>query len=99
MLNHISMVGVLKNIDAKDKNVRYIEVKRNYKNEVGHYDCDCFPCMMWTKTYKNQLFSFNEGTLVALDGRLELINDKITIIIENITYLLSNEQNFNTRGS
>lgn len=99
MINHISIIGILRNIDEANDIIRYIEVKRNYKNNLGQYDSDCFPCIMWSRNNKNQLFSYREGTLVAIEGRLEIEEKQMYIIIETITYLLSNEANVNTRGS
>ncbi len=99
MLNRVSIVGLLKDIDEKNSLVRYIEVKRNYKNSSGQYDIDLFPCIMWSKTNKCELFSYQNGTLVALDGRLELIEERVLIIVESITYLLGRKIEINTRGS
>ena len=42
MINHISLTAVLLDIDEHKKNVRYIEVQRNYKDVNGHYQKDIF---------------------------------------------------------
>ena len=52
---------------------------------------------MWTKTNKNVLFSFKSGTLVSIDGRIENIDNKLCIVVEQITYLSNGD--FNYRGS
>ena len=80
MINHISMTAVLLDVDKEKSNVRYIEVQRNYKDNKGHYQKDVFPCMMWSKKDKGSLFVHKVGTVVAIDGRVE-IEDNITYII------------------
>ena len=99
MINHISLTAVLLDIDEHKKNVRYIEVQRNYKDVNGHYQKDIFPCMMWSKKEKGSLFLYKVGTVVAIDGRVE-IEDNITyIIIECITFMFSNNTEVNLRSS
>ena len=99
MINHISLTAVLLDIDEHKKNVRYIEVQRNYKDVNGHYQKDIFPCMMWSKKDKGSLFLYKVGTVVAIDGRVE-IEDNITyIFIECITFMFSNNTEVNLRSS
>lgn len=99
MINHISMTAVLLDVDIEKSNVRYIEVQRNYKDNKGHYQKDVFPCMMWSKKDKGSFFVHKSGTVVAIDGRVE-IEDNITyIIIECITYMFSTNTEVNLRSS
>ena len=70
---------------------------RSYKDQNGIYLEDIIPCVMWTKTNKNALFSFKSGTLVSIDGRIENIDNKLCIVVEQITYLSNGD--FNYRGS
>ena len=99
MINHISLTAILKEIDQEDDTIRYIEVKRSYKNNDGKYHSDRFPCMMWHKHHKGSLFLYKEGTVVALDGRIEVYDEKIFIIIDAITFMFKNETEVNLRGT
>lgn len=98
MINHISLNGVLKNKDEFYP-IRYIEVTRQYKSEDGIYHKDIVPLMMWTKNEKNALFSYRDGTFVAIDGRIEMFQDKVVVIVESIMYLLGADVEINFKNS
>lgn len=96
MINHVSLNAILCEVD--DNSIfRNVKVIRSYKDRNGIYLEDIFPCVMWTKTNKNVLFNFKSGTLVSIDGRIENIDDKLCIVVEQITYLSNGD--FNFRGS
>lgn len=99
MINHISLTGQLKEVDAADPTTRYLEVVRNYKNADGEYPSDRFPCRMWTRDNRNSMFSYKTGTMVALDGRLETEEGRILIIVEAITYLFREAADIRPRSS
>ena len=96
MINHVSLNAILCEIE-KDSIFRNVKVIRSYKDQNGIYLEDIIPCVMWTKTNKNVLFSFKIGTLVSIDGRIENIDNKLCIVVEQITYLSNGD--FNYRGS
>ena len=96
MINHVSLNAILCEIE-KDSIFRNVKVIRSYKNQNGIYLEDISPCVMWTKTNTNVLFSFKSGTLVSIDGRIENIDNKLCIVVEQITYLSNGD--FNYRGS
>lgn len=96
MINHISLNGILRQVDEKN-NIRYVEVVRSYKNEQGIYPSDFFKVMMWSRNVNNKLFSYKEGTLVSIDGRLENINQETVIVCESLMYIVSNEVYFNKK--
>lgn len=96
MINHVSLNAILCEIE-KDLIFRNVKVIRSYKDQNGIYLEDIIPCVMWTKTNKNVLFSFKSGILVSIDGRIENIDNKLCIVVEQITYLSNGD--FNYRGS
>lgn len=96
MINHVSLNAILCEIE-KDSIFRNVKVIRSYKDQNGIYLEDIIPCVMWTKTNKNVLFSFKSDTLVSIDGRIENIDNKLCIVVEQITYLSNGD--FNYRGS
>ena len=96
MINHVSLNAILCEIE-KDSIFRNVKVIRSYKDQNGIYLEDIIPCVMWTKTNKNVLFSFKSGTLVSIDGIIENIDNKLCIVVEQITYLSNGD--FNYRGS
>ena len=75
MINHISLNAVLCDIDNNDDIYRNVKIFRNYKNNDGYYQEDIIRCMMWTKNNKNSLFSYKSGSLVSIDGRIEMIDN------------------------
>lgn len=98
MINHLSLNGILCDVDGQNPNIRHIKVIRSYKNKEGNYPEDLFPCMMWSRTNKNSLFSYKSGTLVSLDGRIETVDGRFCIIVESMTLLCSGSVRFEARG-
>lgn len=94
MINHVSLTAVLCKIENSDSIYRNIKVVRNYKNCTGYYDIDIIPCAMWTRNRQNALFSYSEGSYIALDGRIETNNDKVVIIVEQLMFLSNGNINF-----
>ena len=99
MINHISLTAILKEIDSNDDSVRYIEVVRNYKDNKGQYQSDRFPCRMWNGRNRGSFFLYKEGTIVAIDGRVENDEEKIYIIVECVTFMFKNETEVNLRAT
>lgn len=91
MINHISITGILCEIENQESIYRNIKIKRNYKDVTGRYIEDIIPCMMWSRNNKNKLFSFKTNSYVALDGRIERDENGIHIVVEQIMYLASQE--------
>ena len=89
MINHISLTAILKEIDQEDNSIRYIEVLRNYKDNKGQYLYDRLPCKMWNRKNRGSFFLYKEGTVVAIDGRVENENEKFYIIVECVTFMYS----------
>ena len=43
------------------------------------------------KDNKNELFSYKEGTFVSIDGRLETIDEKIYVVVEQLTFICNSD--------
>ncbi len=92
MINHISLTAIL--CEKDDSIYRKAKIIRNYKNIDGYFEEDIINCIMWTRNNKNALFSYNEGTFVAIDGRIEVIEGNTCVVVEQIMYLASNTMNY-----
>ena len=90
MINHVSLNGILCKVE-NNSSFRYIKVIRHYKDNKGIFNNDYIPCMMWTKDNKNELFSYKEGTFVSIDGRLETIDEKIYVVVEQLTIICNSD--------
>lgn len=91
MINNITIIGILKG-KSEGSNFRLLEVERDYKDSFGKFNTDSFKVMYWNKNEKNPLFSYKENSLIAIKGRLEVIENSTYIIAENVTFLSG--QNF-----
>ncbi len=87
MVNVVVLMGILLDCDEQNKSVRYLEVIEEFKNNRGEIIRDIVPIVSWNKTHHGDLFVFQKGAIVIVKGRLEIINDKIYVICENLTYL------------
>lgn len=47
-------------------------------------ETDLIPLMTWNKTNKGDLFYFDAGSLVAIKGRIEEVDDRAFVIVETI---------------
>ena len=86
MINSVCIIGSLKEIDPFDNRVRYLLVERFYSSFIKD-EIDLIPICNWNKEAKGELFNYKNGSLVAIRGRIETLNQKIIIVCETITYL------------
>ena len=94
MINHVSLTAVLCPVNNEETIYRNIKVIRNYKNQEGYFISDILMCAMWTRNRQNALFSYKEGSYVAIDGRIETDNDKVVIIVEQLMFLANGNINY-----
>lgn len=87
MLNSVTVIGALKAQSSIDKRVRYLEIERYYSNFKDSIIKDEIPLMNWNKEPKGEIFSLPNGSMVAIRGRLEVIDTLVVIVVETITYL------------
>ena len=87
MLNSVSIIGSLSKVDEKEPRIRYLLVERYYSNFSDNIEVDKIPICNWNKESKGEIFTFADGSLVAIRGRIETLNQMIVIVCETITYL------------
>lgn len=77
-MTNVNVFGTIKKIESKSN----VVVERCYKSNTGSYLYDTLPCIYWTKTKKNIFEDLKEDTKVYLKGRLECIDEKMYIVVE-----------------
>ena len=87
MLNSVNIIGALKHIDDHDPRIRYLFVERSYSIPSFDLEKDLIPIVNWNKEPKGEIFIFPNSTLVAIRGRIEMLNEKLVIVVETITNL------------
>lgn len=87
MLNNVTIIGSLLNVDYNEPKLRMMLVERVYSNYKESIIVDKIPIMNWNKEAKGEIFVLPENTLVAIKGRLETFNDRVVIVVETITNL------------
>ena len=99
MLNQIVIVGRLNKdpeiIKEDEKNMCNIEliVQRAYKNEKGEYETDKVPVTLYQGIADNTAEYCHKGDIIGVKGRIQVINDKLNIVAEKITFLASKKEN------
>ena len=79
-----------------------IASQRSFKNEDGIYETDFIDCTLWNAIATNTAEYCHKGDLVGIKGRLqsrlitddndEVIDKKIEVIVEKISFLASNSK-------
>lgn len=87
MVNVVVLMGILLHCDEQNKAIRYLEVIEEFKNNRGELIRDIVPLINWNKIHQGDLFVYQNGATVLVKGRLEIIDDKMYVICENLTYL------------
>ena len=95
MTNSLILVGrMAKEIEAKEKEGKeyaeiVLSIPRNVKNEEGIYETDFIPVTVWGGIASNVKEYCRKGDIIGIRGRLEVVEDKIVIIAEKVTFLSS----------
>ena len=99
MHNMIYLIGRLQEdiVETTDKSGRpiadiKIEVRRNYKNENGEYDSDILTVRLWALLIGKAKEYCHKGDLIGIKGRIQYVDDELTIIADKITFLTSNSE-------
>ena len=77
-MTNVNILGKIKKVDEGT----YIRVERQYKTNFGEYIFDDLPCIYWNRQKKNIFTSLKDDILVFVKGRLECIDEKMYIIVE-----------------
>ncbi|MBB5173419.1 single-stranded DNA-binding protein [Texcoconibacillus texcoconensis] len=78
MVNQITLIGRL----VRDPDMYYtksgipltrfsLAVKRSFRNQNGEYATDFIPCTAWRKTAENTSQYCEQGSLIAVNGRIQ----------------------------
>lgn len=88
MINHLFLVGVIKEMPIEgDNDYLILEVRRNYKNSDGVYDKDLFKCHLWIAIERKILVMCKVGDLIAIKGRLVSSDEMCNILCEQVILL------------
>ena len=86
MINSVCIIGALRDRCPQDERIRYLLVERFYSTFIND-EVYLVPICNWNKESKGEIFTFADGSLVAIRGRIETLNQMIVIVCETITYL------------
>lgn len=94
MLNQVVLVGkAVEEIKTTENQATIvIAVSRSFKNEEGLYESDNIPVVLYNGIMQNAKEYCNKGTLIGIKGRIQMIDNSITIIAERITFLSSKKE-------
>ena len=99
MTNQVIVVGRLAEdikIEKDEKNIEIATVKiivsRPFKNVDGIYESDVIPCVLWAGMMSKAVKYCHKGDLLGVRGRLQMMDDKIQVLAEKITFLSSNKE-------
>lgn len=87
MINQLLLVGKIKDMSMLDKNEIDVEVKRNYKNNEGVFEKDCFKCNLWFALSKKISLNCSVGDMVIVKGRLVENKGFCSILAEQVILL------------
>lgn len=99
MINQVIICGRLAEdikVEKDEKNIEIakinIIVTRPFKNVDGIYESDVIPCVLWAGMISKAIEYCHKGDLLGIRGRLQIMDDKIQVIAEKITFLSSNKE-------
>lgn len=95
MLNQIVVVGriaddpVVQEIDDKKVSNITLAVSRPFKNSKGEYETDFLPFSLWNGIAENTAEYCKKGDLIAVKGRMQAKDNKLSIVAEKLSFLQS----------
>ena len=99
MTNQVIVVGRLAEdikTEKDEKNIEIAKIKiivsRPFKNVDGIYESDVIPCVLWSGIINTAVEYCHKGDLLGIRGRLQMMDDKIQVIAEKMTFLSSNKK-------
>ena len=78
--------------EEKDGGTLILAVSRTFKNEEGLYDKDDIPIKLDEGFIKNIKEYCKTNDTVGVKGRLQMIDNTLTIVAEKITFLSSGKK-------
>ena len=98
MLNQLVLVGrlsdepIIEEIDNKKQSIITLSVSRSFKNEQGEYEVDNIPVILWNAIAENTKEYCHKGDVVGAKGRLQIIDEKVYVVAEKVTFLSSSKK-------
>ena len=98
MVNQTILIGKLigepVTTTEEDKKITYITiaVKRRFTNENDIFEEDIIPIQLWNNLAEETFNNCHNGDLIGIKGRLQTIDDRITIIAEKVTFLSNKKE-------
>lgn len=92
MVNQIILIGRLSSeIKINDKNEQEFLLSVARKDKDGNEECqtDIIPCISRFDNYSTIESHLTLDTIIGLKGRIEMIDNQISIIADKITFLSS----------
>ena len=96
MLNQVVLVGrmineieVKQNEEGRKQSIITLAVNRIYKNVDGEYETDMIPIILWYGIAENVKEYCKKGDVVGIRGRLQVIDEKLYVIADKVTFLSS----------
>jgi hypothetical protein len=81
MIANVMVIGLMD--DVINDNIRYLRVRRPYRDNQGVYHEDKIPIQYWTRARNHYFMTMKHGTLIAIKGRIEMKQDiGLTIICD-----------------
>lgn len=87
MINIAVFAGKIIKNDDNDSSIRMIEIYEDFLEEDNEYKKELVPVINWNRQNKGELFTFSEGTLLIIKGRLENYKGRFVVVCESLTYL------------
>ena len=96
MLNQIVLVGRLvenpiveENESGRNVTCIKLAIPRSFKNSDGTYDTDFVSCILWDGVAKSTTEHCKKGDIIGIKGRVQCLEDTLSIVAEKVTFLSS----------
>lgn len=84
----LSVVTVLGRTGPKsDDETRIIEVRRAYNEDKRTPTVDMIKVVLWSRNKSAPFYRVEAGNLVALKGRLEVVNGELIVVAEQVNFV------------
>lgn len=95
-MNTVSLVGrllsdpeLLENENKEKQGCFTLVVARDFKNSEGIYDNDFIPCISWNGIAVATKDYLNKGDVVGVRGRLQVVDNKLIVVADKVTFISS----------
>lgn len=93
MINQILLIGKIKEINDKvNQKEIVLEVERPFREEEGRVK-DMFVCKLWNCIFEKIVSLCEKGDIVAIKGRVNVIDLQYLVVAENVVLLNKSKNN------